>query len=250
MIQELVITDLTRMSAGYVCVAGYANNGQAIRLATPRLHEAELAPGGKPLVFPGAEITCEVLEHLPDPPHTEDHSFDPYSLRTVRRLPDMAWQAVLERSVFKSVSDIFEQPITHDAGYYLSDGHGPRSLGAIRPRGLAPASYSMSADGTWSYRIGFYDQVGEFYRLKITDLTWNAYCEYLRGPTMDPKGVAAHLTQILKSRHVYLRVGLSRKWAKFPGRCYLQVNGVYTFPDYLDGLTFADLRPSGRSAAV
>ena len=40
------------------------------------------------------------------------------------------------------------------------------------------------------------------------------------------------------------RIGLSRGWAKFPDRCFLQVNGVYTFPDYLQGKTFAEFAPT------
>ena len=241
--QELMITDLTRMSGGYVCVAGYANDGQCIRLHAPRLHEMDIAAGGQPLAFPAAVVACDVLDHRPDPPHMEDYNFDPYSLRLVRRLPGADWQAALERLLFGSVADIFEQPITHDNGYYVQDGNGVRSIGTIQPRGIASASYTPGEDGVWNYRFGFYDQAGQFYRLKITDLTWNAYCESLRGPGHAPKDIAARLTQLLKSRRVYLRIGLSRKWAKFPGRCYLQLNGVYTFPDYLDGKTFAHFRP-------
>jgi len=30
---------------------------------------------------------------------------------------------------------------------------------------------------------------------------------------------------------------------RVPDRCYLQITGIYTFPDYLDGKTFLDLRP-------
>jgi hypothetical protein len=244
--QELIITDLTRMSAGYVCVAGYTHGGQSIRLAAPRLHEIDIAAEGKPIVFPAAVVACDLHQHLPDPPHTEDYSFDPYSLRLVRRLPSAAWQTALDRLLFNSVSDIFEQPIVHDSGYYLPDGNGVRSIGTIQPRGVAQATYSVGEDGTWTYRFGFYDQARQFYRLKITDLTWNAYCESLRGPEADPKDIAARLTQMLKSRRVYLRIGLSRKWAKNPDRCYLQINGLYTFPDYLEGRTFADLRPIPR----
>jgi hypothetical protein len=243
MSQELIVTDLTRMAAGFVCVAGYDLDGRPVRLAAPRLHEINITTGGQPIVFPGAVVACDLLEHLPDPPHTEDYSFDPYSLRRVRRLAGAAWQAALERSLFDCVGDIFEQPIVHDNGYYIQDGAGARSIGTIQPRGLARATYSSSEDGTWTYRFGFFDQAGQFYRLKITDLTWNAYCESLRGPDLEPQAIATRLTQLLKSRRVYLRIGLSRKWAKFPGRCYLQINGVYTFPDYLDGRTFADLRP-------
>ena len=245
--QELIITDLTRMSGGHVCVAGYAHNGQGIRLAAPRLHEVDIAVDGKPIAFPAAVVECDLIDHLPDPPHTEDFSFDPYSLQLLRRLQGATWQAALDRLLFGSVGDIFEQPITNDSGYYIQDGNGARSIGTILPRGIAAATYSAGEDGTWTYRLGFYDQAGQFYRLKITDLTLNAYCGSLRGPDHEPKDIAARLTQLLKSRRVYLRIGLSRKWAKFPGRCYLQLNGIYTFPDYLDGMTFADFRPQAAA---
>jgi len=36
---------------------------------------------------------------------------------------------------------------------------------------------------------------------------------------------------------VYLRLGLGRR---FRGWHYLQVNGIYTFPDYLQGRCYAD----------
>jgi hypothetical protein len=243
MIEELMITDLTRMYGGHVCVAGYAHNWQCVRLASPRLHELDVVADGKPIAFPAAVVECDLHENLPDPPHTEDFSFDPYSLRLVRRLDGPAWQAALDRLLFDSVSGIFEQPIIDDQGRYVADGVGPRSIGTIRPRGISKATYSAGVDGTWSYRLGFYDHAGKFYQLKITDLTWNAYCDSLRAPEREPKDIAFSLTQMLKSRRVYLRIGLSRKWAKFPGRCYLQINGIYTFPDYLQGMTFAGLRP-------
>src|SRR5258708_27873678 len=105
--QELIITDLTRMSAGFVCAAGYAHDGQAIRLAAPRLHEIDIAAHGQPIVFPGAVITCDLLEHLPDPPHTEDHSFNLYSLRLVKRLQGAAWQNSPARLVVHSVNANF-----------------------------------------------------------------------------------------------------------------------------------------------
>ena len=78
------------------------------------------------------------------------------------------------------------------------------------------------------------------YRLKITDLTWHYYCNSLRGQFSDPDALAAEMASRLRGKNVYLRIGLSRGWKKFPDRCFLQVNGIYTFPDYLDGKTFVD----------
>jgi hypothetical protein len=241
--QELVITDLTRMYGGHVCVAGYTHDGQAVRLSTPRLHEVDIAFDGQPTTFPTTVVECELIEHQPQPPHTEDYCFDPYSLRLIRRLDAPAWQVILDHLLFKSVAGIFEQPIHDDHGRYVDDGSGIRSIGTIRPRDISQVSYSAGPDGTWNYRLRFNDQAGQYYSLKITDLTWNAYCDSLRAPENEPKAVAARLTQMLKARRVYLRVGLSRKWSKFPDRCYLQLNGIYTFPDYLNGRTFVDLRP-------
>jgi hypothetical protein len=46
---------------------------------------------------------------------------------------------------------------------------------------------------------------------------------------------------------VYLRIGLARHWhpdhEQPKNRCYLQITGVYTFPDYLGGRCFADFPP-------
>ena len=247
MSEQVIITDFTRMAGGHVCVAGYTHAGQAVRLSWPRVLERDLFKGGPPAAFPSAVVECDLIENLPQPPHTEDFSYDPASLRFVRRLEGKAWQAALDRLLFDNVGSIFEQPIIADQGHYIQDGAGPRSIGTIRPRGISKATYSAGEDDNWSYRLGFYDQAGQFYRLKITDLTWNAYCESLRTPDREPKDIAVNLTQLLRSRQVYLRIGLSRKWAKFPDRCYLQVNGVYPFPDYLPGKTFADLRGPGAA---
>ena len=52
--------------------------------------------------------------------------------------------------------------------------------------------------------------------------------------------MAADLTRLFNERTTFLRIGLARHWGKFPDRCYLQITGIYSFPDYLDGRTFAD----------
>jgi hypothetical protein len=39
---------------------------------------------------------------------------------------------------------------------------------------------------------------------------------------------------------MFLRIGLARHWEKHPERCHLQITGIYTFPDYLNGRTFTD----------
>ena len=42
--------------------------------------------------------------------------------------------------------------------------------------------------------------------------------------------------------------GQKRKVRLNPDRCHLQITGVYSFPDYLDGKCFADFSPKPRNA--
>jgi hypothetical protein len=81
------------------------------------------------------------------------------------------------------------------------------------------------------------------YRLTITDLAWRYFCDFQRNKGMPPNNIVSTLTQSLQPNNVYLRIGLARGWAKFPDRCFLQITGVYTFPDYLEGKCFADFAP-------
>ena len=124
------------------------------------------------------------------------------------------------------------------------DGCGSRSIGTILPKEILKVKYEEDITGNWDYRLQFIDMQDQTYRLKITDLTWQYYCDSQRNENHTPEQIAQDLCQMLKSRQVYLRIGLSRGWAKYPDRCYLQVNAIHTFPDYLDGKTFADFRPA------
>lgn len=241
---QIVITDLTRMYRGMVCIAGYDKAHRCIRpvASPPGIPERSLVVAGRPIVFPFAIVELDLLQPTPNPPHTEDYRFDLKSLSFVPYVTDR--EKVLQWSVFENVGAIFEQPVHSDFGFYVMDCRGARSLGTIQPEAIVQVRYEPEREGdAWDYRIHFYDPNDDFYRLKITDLTWHYYCDSLRGRGLEPITISADLTKMLRSRKVYLRIGLARGWKKFPDRCYLQVNGIYTFPDYLEGRTFADFYP-------
>jgi hypothetical protein len=239
--RTITITDLTRMYGGYVCVAGQAEDGEWVRLSAPRPHELEVVVDGRGVLCPMSVVECNVLRHEPEPPHTEDYRYDPASILWLRRLPVEDWRKVLAGACFESAAEIFEQPINDDHGHYILDGSGPRSLGSLKPAAIHRVSYGPGAEGNWDYRLSFSDGTGARYALKITDYTWHRYCDARRERGEEPGTIASALTTSLRGREVFLRLGLSRKWAKFPGRCYLQINGVHTFPDYLEGRTIAEL---------
>lgn len=243
---QLAITDLTRMQRGCVCVAGYDKAGQCIRpvLVPPGIKETSLFATGQPVIFPFAVVEYILAQPRPQPPHTEDHLYDPATVKFVRRVRDEKREQLLQLSLFNDVAAIFEQPIHDERGYYVLEGVGPRSIGTILPLDVAEVKYEQDANAKWNYRLRFVDGGGCIYRLKITDLTWHYYCHSLLDETHSPGQIARLLTDQLQNCKVYLRIGLARGWAEHPGQCYLQVNAIHTFPDYLAGKTFADFKPA------
>jgi hypothetical protein len=243
--KPIVITEVTRMQEGRVCVAGYDQHGQCVRpvLPPPGIHESALYSGSRPIIFSSAKVEFEFTQPTPQPPHTEDIRYDPTSVRFIERQAEERWHKMLDRTLSKSVADIFEQPILTDPGHYVRDGQGPRSLGTIKPVRISQVIYQLSQENKWQYRLRFEDGAGAVYRLTITDLAWRYYCDHQRAQGVPPAQVAISLLRILQANEVYLRAGLARGWDKFPNRCYIQLTGIHTFPDYLSGKTFADFAP-------
>jgi hypothetical protein len=240
----LVITDLTRMYRGMVCIAGYNKDLTCLRPISPAYGIPEhtlFDEHGTPIIYPFAVIHLDLLDPRPEPPHTEDIFFFTPSPRFLRKARDP--RHLLEQTLSPDLATLFEQPIHHDLGFYVMAGQGPRSLGTIRPDAIIRVGYEPDPrSGAWDYRLTFTDACGDIYRLKITDLTWQYYCSHQRTAHRTPADIASTLTHLLQTREVYLRLGLARGWKEYPDRCYLQITGLYTFPDYLDGKTFADFR--------
>lgn len=242
--KPIVITDVTRMQNNHVCIAGYDQHGHCLRpvLLPPGIHESTLYAGPRPIIYPSAKVEFDFTAPVSQPPHTEDIRYDPASVRFIERQPEERWHKLLAATLSNNVSAIFEQPILSDPGHYVMDGTGPRSLGTIKPRDILQVIYERAPDDKWQYRLRFSD--GEqSWRLTITDLRWRYYCDQQRTQSREPHAIAASLLKVLQSREVYLRVGLARGWQKYPERCYIQLTGIYTFPDFFEGRAFADFLP-------
>jgi hypothetical protein len=241
----LVITDLTRMQEGRVCIAGYDSELSCLRpvLPPPGVLESMLSDTSGPFIFPSAQVEFDFGQPTPHPPHTEDIVFMPKSPRFVGRLHEECWRTLLSTTQSQCVQSIFEQKIMTDHGAHVLEGHGTRSLGAVQPARVTNAVYRPRKQGKWDYRLGFVDQAGAHFELSVTDLAWRYYLDRQRVKGHAPSTIAVDMAVMLEGRTVYLRIGLARGWAEHPGECYLQITGVHTFPDYLLGLTFADYDP-------
>ena len=122
---------------------------------------------------------------------------------------------------------------------------GTASLGTLRVQ-LHDVIATAKFDGSVKYYAGFSDAAGTWNQAKITDLSF----VYWAGSLSKPQdSSAADLTRSLRSifrvpnLEVWLRIGLARPFAPRNGQkpmCYLQITGIYTFPDYLNGAAWYD----------
>jgi hypothetical protein len=239
------------MAGDRVCVAGYTRKaGLPDFCVRPlfrygHLTESWLYPRTG-IIRPLAVVELDLLKHNPGKPHGEDWLVEP-RLRIVQELltPDerAAFLATIEDA---AVREIFGTELCFERGWFVRSGEGERSLGTVLVASLDEVVYRQRSDlGKWEYRIGFHDASGEPYRLAVTDLAFRLHLDALRDKGAPPPRAAHIVGDALRSAaRVYLRIGLARGWGDYPERCYLQVTGVYSFPDYLEGKCFADYMPA------
>lgn len=249
MLTPLIITDVTRMGGTRVCIAGITEDGRSIRptLPFPGVQEDWLYENGQCVIRPFARVTFDLLEHQPQPPHTEDWGMNPAIKRFDGMMNYQERRELLQQNVFPSVEAIFGAEIHHDFGFYTLENEGNRSLGTIQPASVLFVRYSPDDHGNYNYRITFRDQIGHEYNLAVTDLSFRNYVDNLREiEDLSCGKIGITLQNIFNNRTTFLRIGLTRPtWEAHPHCCSLQITGVFTFPDYLEGRCFADFNMRG-----
>lgn len=234
--KTLIITDLTRMYGQRVCIAGLDSGFSCIRPVLPSgVYQSHLYVGDKLVVRPMAKVSFDFY-HVPlDPPHTEDLGFRPDSVASRGLCAADEWENVLQKTSFDSVEEAFAGWLQN--ARWVCPGTGIRSLGTVTQVEVQ----SVSPD----CRLSFADRVGLVYaNIPIQDLAFRAFTTAMTNRLGSPDAAFQRVRDLLKrASRLYLRLGLARPWQpdSHTGlRCYLQVTGVHTFPDYLEGKTFAD----------
>lgn len=148
----------------------------------------------------------------------------------------------MRRTQVDCVKDIFGADIGKELGWYIPEGQGQRSLGTSKPREIIEVTFAHDRQtGHPRSYMTFTDSAGDRYKLSVNDLSLIRYLEHTWRNGISRDDAAAHLTATLQKSDIYLRIGLARgDWVKAPGKCFLQITSVYSFPDYLNGRCFAD----------
>lgn len=229
MSRSIIITDLTRFSAGKptVCIAGIdPDTGECIRpmpyLSFTECERLQILPGGR-----------LVGNFTPSPHRSQPHMEDCQHSNLQFRGPCTAdeFRGILERSCVVSLAEGFGYEFP-DGDRCLPAGHSPgRSIVTLR---ASPNQVRILENDfqPGSIRLHFTDGSGRGWRyFPITDLGFFDYAQRHR----QSGALEALNAEIASQEDVFLRVGLSRVWQKPYGEkgYWMQVNGIYTFPRVL-----------------
>jgi hypothetical protein len=242
--QTIVITDLTQMpDPNQVCVVGISENGECIRpICDGGFQKIYLYVDKNVIVRPRARIEFDFAETEVEPPHIEDRIFNPSSIINHGLCNDADWEKILRNSSYIRVEDIYDGFLQD--GKWVEPGSATRSIATLSKASIANVQLP-EWDGKLRYRISFRDFTRNLFDCPVSDLTFREliYKETKKN-NRTRSDVSNDLTNILnRAERIYLRLGLARPFKRSAAeepRCYLQVTGVYTFPDYLAGRTFID----------
>ena len=219
---DIVVTDLTHMSGGKICIAGIdPTTGRCFR-PEPYKDRVWCAENG---VEPGV-VLRGAMKNLPNTtnPHIEDRYCKALCKADGVEVEDLC--DLLARTLSASVCDGFGSELPESQKYYPRDAPPGRSIVTIEVKDIRIV-YNYS-----KVKAHVTDSAGrEFSFLPVADLLLR---EYVLGQDEDARsGACAHVTRHLRAQdHVYCRIGLGRAFKAKDDRdgYWLQVNGIYSCP--------------------
>lgn len=226
---KIIITDLTKFKdEDIVCIAGINPDTNECIRPMPYIQKRDCQERN---ILPGAIIEGDFARCSCIAPHTEDRD---RSMLTFRGpCSSEEFKRLLKITSVNSVEDGFGIQLEYGQKYIPHDN--PPNLSIITLQ-LNPNDLHIVEDGykQGKLRVNFTDLRNRSFRfLSITDLGFSAYAEkHLTENTIDDLNNFIHSQEKL-----YIRLGLSRIHESQDGSgrkgFWLQVNGIYTFPEFL-----------------
>jgi len=226
---RMVISHLTRMHGGHICVAGVdLQTRRHVRpvLSTGPISSHLLARYGGPFEMAHV-VDLGRLRPRPEEPHVEDYILVPSWVKVERTAEAHEFWNLLHEVTATRFREIFGEALKAVGHMRLGTepGCGSASLGCLRPRDPPQLYLAAARDGKRQIRIKFTDGAMRA-DASVTDL--RLYGDDHATPDADKvRGVAKW---ILDSEGVLLGVGLTRKFRPSEQAAYvhyLQVNNIH-----------------------
>jgi hypothetical protein len=228
---QIVISHLTRMQPGYICVAGIdLETKRHIRPVSTRgqlTRDLLRKQGG---VFEiGAIVELGKTVNIGRPPEWEDRKFAPQNLRFIRRTQPQEFWSLLVQTSADNLKSLFGNDLQQtQKGCTVPLGCGTASLGHLRPNGIR----QLGINEWKKVRMQITDVERQPY-LSVTDIRL-----YEADQTSPRHQILESLSRRIQQDTVIVAVGLSRPWRKESDavECHwLQVNNLHLKDDPLGG---------------
>lgn len=217
--QAIIVTDVTRMEAGRVCIACLRGR-QQIRLSAPQPTREWLDSIGG--LNPGDTVSLKWRSvRRFRPPHSEDGDWTPSSLDKTGALPHEQFYDVLARHARSSVHSAFGKPAfsARRGNPAFSADRGQRSLATMRASSIRIYRHENRI------RADFQDERDHWSKVPVEDLRlWRHLDECPDCATT----FEIRLASDMSGDEGLLRIGLGRPFQP-NGRelgCFLQVNHI------------------------
>ncbi|MFV1991943.1 MAG: hypothetical protein ACC652_14525 [Acidimicrobiales bacterium] len=235
---KMVVTDLTRMRSGHICVAGIdLETGHRVRPMNQQLRARLLRTHGGPFDI-RAIVDLGQTRNIGKAPEIEDVHFNPRKCVDCGDMPPDEFIELCKRSVSGGLSSIGPDLIQVGRSLVTPAGRGVCSLLLLR----STKRPRIFIDPWEKLRFTFSNNV----ELSVTDV--RLYNEALTMP--DPRKLTLLNSRLDTSSEVILSFGLGRAWQQ-PNdsmkRHYLQLNNIH-----LGGYPAWQLfqRPGASSAGI
>ncbi len=191
-----------------------------------------------------AKTECKRLKLLPgailegkftrpkrvDEPHTEDMQYEGLSFKGPCTSEE--FESVLKMTIYHSLNDGFDDKVPIGTKVIPHDDPPSRSIITLK---LKPNQIEIvrNAFDPKGLRLNIKDNDGRKYvYLSITDLGFHNLAV---SKQKDPDYTDELNEYIRSQKKVYLRIGLGRRHKSPDGRdgFWIQVNGIYTFPEFM-----------------
>lgn len=222
-----ILTDLTRFSKpDKVCIALVDPEfGQCFRplpyLTSKACSDLDIQPGAKI----SGQLT---LRDDRQAPHIEDSRYG--DLKFAGPSTAQEFRDILEKTLSPSIAEGFGVPFEANQKHIPDDTPAQSSILTIK---VNPNEITIHEDqyNPGKIKLSFRDASGHQFRyLSITDRGFYDFAQQHQNDSELEK-----VQRLLQSQEeIFLRIGLSRSFKAKDGRegCWVQVNGIYSFPDY------------------
>lgn len=217
----IVVTHLTRMRGGHICIAGLdTTSNKHVRPVLGRAIERAFLTQGSSEIRIGSTIQFARMTPVPNPPEIEDCLFQIEECTLMGQVSVADIRKFCSNVARIQLTDIFG-PLLHRNGrtWALPEGQGAASLGVLRGAVVG----APHVDGYGNVRMTVDDGAGQA-TVPVTDL--RLFKD--DGETPNQRAIL-EMKVVMRNRDVLLSVGVGRAWARdneAPVH-WLQVNNIH-----------------------